>query len=193
MISPEHRQRPAGAPRRTGRRQPRRGPVAWLLIAALGFLAQAPSAGNTGAADDALGPSGLSLPRYVSLRADEVNLRTGPGIQYPIEWVYHRRHYPIEIIAEFDTWRRIRDPEGTEGWVHQSMLSGRRFALVTAEQAVLRHRPEADAAPVARLERGVIAEIGDCRAAWCRIAVAGLRGWLMRQQIWGIYPGESPD
>jgi SH3-like domain-containing protein len=81
------------------------------------------------------------LPRFVSLRASEVNLRTGPGIRYPIEWVFKRRDLPVEVVDEFESWRRIRDWEGTLGWVHQSMLRGRRTALVTGEPRVLRRAP----------------------------------------------------
>ncbi|HEX6977811.1 MAG TPA: SH3 domain-containing protein [Alphaproteobacteria bacterium] len=133
----------------------------------------------------------LPLPRYVSLRSDEVNVRTGPGVRYPVEWVFTRRHMPVEVIQEFEHWRKIRDVEGTEGWVHQSMLSGRRYALVTGEVRTLRRRPEADAPVVARVEPGVVGEIVECEGQWCRIDAGGIRGWLPRNEFWGVYPNET--
>ncbi|MFN7191350.1 MAG: SH3 domain-containing protein, partial [Rhodospirillales bacterium] len=110
----------------------------------------------------------LPVPRFVSLRSEEVNLRTGPGVRYPVERVFVRRQMPVEILQEFETWRRIRDRDGTEGWVHQSMLTGRRSAVVEGEMRNLRRRPETDAPVVARVEPGVIAAILECRDAWCR-------------------------
>jgi SH3-like domain-containing protein len=133
----------------------------------------------------------LPIPRFVSLRSEEVNLRTGPGVRYPVEWVFVRRQMPVEILQEFETWRRIRDRDGTEGWVHQSMLTGRRAAVVDGEMRNLRRRPEADAPIVARVEPGVIAAILECRDAWCRLETAGFRGWVQRTEIWGVYPNEA--
>src|SRR5579862_3380664 len=86
--------------------------------------------------------SGLPLPRFASLRSDEVNLRSGPGVRYPVDWIYTRRDLPVEVIAEFDTWRKIRDWQGTEGWVHQSFLSARRMVVVTGERRRLRADPD---------------------------------------------------
>jgi SH3-like domain-containing protein len=137
------------------------------------------------------GRTGLPLPRFVSLRAAEVNLRTGPGVRYPIDWVYHRRGLPVEVIDEFETWRRIRDHEGTTGWVHQSMLDGRRSILVNREASLLRRRPGPDAPAVALLEPGVIARVEGCEGAWCRVTVERHAGWLRRAQVYGLYPGET--
>lgn len=141
----------------------------------------------------AIGGSGLRIPRFVSLRPSEVNLRTGPGVQYPIDWVYRRAGMPVEVVAEFENWRKVRDWQGAVGWVHQSMLSGRRTALVTDGIQVLFRDPEETAPPVARLEPGVIAEIKNCGPGWCRVSAAGLRGWLKRGTFWGLYPGEGID
>jgi len=139
-----------------------------------------------------LGRSGLKLPRFVSLRAVEVNMRTGPGTRYPIDWVYRRRNLPVEIIDEFDTWRRIRDAEGTVGWVHQSMLQGKRFVLVTeANGILLRRDPQEDARSVARLEAGVIGQLETCGELWCVVEADGFKGWLERTQVYGIYREEE--
>jgi SH3-like domain-containing protein len=134
---------------------------------------------------------GLPVPRYVSLRSEEVNVRTGPGVRYPVEWVFQRRHMPVEVVEQFEHWRKIRDIEGTEGWVHQSMLSGKRYAIVTGEIRSLRARPEAGAKEVARLEPGVIAELLECQGPLCRLDAGGVKGWLPRAEFWGVYPGES--
>jgi SH3-like domain-containing protein len=135
--------------------------------------------------------TGLAVPRYVSLRSDEVNLRTGPGVRYPIEWVLQHRHMPVEVLAEFETWRKIRDFQGTEGWVHESMLSGRRYAVVTGAVRSLHRDPEPPSPVVARLEPGVVAEIVECRKDWCRLDSDGYKGWLTRADFWGVYPNEA--
>ena len=134
------------------------------------------------------------IPRFVSLRADSVNLRTGPGNRYPIEYIYHRKGYPLEIVAEFDQWRQVRDWQGTEGWVHQRMVNGTRNVVVQGAQRILRASAETGAPPVAKLDPGVIAHLLECTAAWCRIEVqngaSGVKGWLARNEIWGVLPGE---
>ncbi len=143
-------------------------------------------------------PSGLPLPRFVSLRAEEVNLRSGPGVRYPIDWVITKRDLPVEIIAEFDTWRKIRDHQGSDGWVHQTMLAGRRTVLVSGPagtQRRLRRTDKDDAASVAMLEAGVIGRLLQCprNGEFCRIEVEGYQGWLRRDEIWGIYRAEFID
>jgi len=133
----------------------------------------------------------LKLPRFASLRADEVNLRAGPGTRYPIEWVYKRRNLPVEVIDEFDTWRRIRDWQGTEGWVHQSMLNGRRSIIIVDDLAMLQRDPQEDARGVARLEAGVIGRVDSCGDIWCVVTAFNRKGWLRREQFYGVYPGEE--
>ena len=141
------------------------------------------------------GSSGLPLPRFVSLRAGEVNMRTGPGVQYPVEWVYTRKELPVEIIAEFETWRKVRDWEGTQGWVHQSMLSGKRTVLITGDVRMLRTADDAKSTTRARIEPGVVARLLDCPKGngWCRIEAAGLEGWLRHVDFWGAYKSEVFD
>lgn len=136
----------------------------------------------------------LPVPRFVSLRSEEVNLRTGPGVRYPVEWVFVRRQMPVEITQEFENWRRVRDREGTEGWVHQSMLTGRRTAVVLGDSGTLvelKRRAEAAAPGLARVEAGVIANLIECQGDWCRVEAGGFRGWLERTHIWGVYAQET--
>jgi SH3-like domain-containing protein len=132
----------------------------------------------------------LPVPRFVTLRSDKVNVRTGPGEQYPIDWVFTRKDMPVEIVAEFNHWHRIRDVEGTEGWVQERMVTGKRAVIVRGQQRALRERPSGEAAIVARAEPGVIARLLECQQGWCRVEASGVNGWLKREEIWGVYPGE---
>jgi SH3-like domain-containing protein len=131
------------------------------------------------------------LPHFAALRADEVNLRTGPGERYPIAWVYHRKGLPVEVTATFDVWRKVRDSDGTEGWVHQRMLTGERSILVRGSEQTLFADPAASAQPVARAEPGVVARLLECRASWCRVETQGIKGWLPESDVWGVEPGET--
>ena len=139
--------------------------------------------------------SGLTLPRYVSLRATKVNMRTGPGVQYPVEWVYRRQFLPIEITAEYGAWRKVRDWRGAQGWVHQKMLSGRRTFIVTYKVRTLRRRPDARSPGMASLEPGVIGRVQFCSVGsiWCGVEVDGHDGWLRRAEFWGVYRHESVE
>lgn len=133
----------------------------------------------------------LPLPRFVSLRAEEVNVRTGPGVRYPINWVFHKRDLPVEIVAEFENWRKVRDVDHAEGWVHQSMLSGRRSVVIVGGVRDLKSDPTATAMAIARLEPGVIGRLEKCDDIWCKVTAAGYDGWLERRDLWGIYPHEQ--
>jgi SH3-like domain-containing protein len=137
--------------------------------------------------------TGLPLPRWASLRSDDVNLRAGPGTRYPVDWVYRRRDLPVEIEREFEVWRLIRDQDGVRGWVHEATLVGRRSFVVLGSERVLRAAAADDAAPVARLEPGVVGRIRDCAAGkpWCEMQVGEYRGWLKRDEVWGTYPDEA--
>lgn len=141
-----------------------------------------------------LGPvTNLPLPRYVSIKVKEANVRRGPSLSHRIDWVYQRRHLPVQITAEYGNWRRIRDIEGAGGWVHYSLLSGSRYVLVTGADAMLWSKPEAGSLAVARAEPGVIAELGDCTSDWCEVEAGGLDGWIRKDQVWGVDPGEIRD
>jgi len=137
--------------------------------------------------------TGLPLPRWAALRTDDVNMRSGPGTRYPIEWVYKRRDLPVQIEREFEVWRLVRDSEGIKGWVHQATLVGHRSFLVSGEEAILRRRPDDAAEPVARLRPGVVGRLRSCDAAspWCEVRGGDYRGYLRRDTVWGIAPGEA--
>ncbi len=159
-----------------------------VLAAATFAPAQADTTGSV---------SGLPLPRYVSLKADKVNMHIGPAKNYETKWVYQRAGLPVEITAEFENWRRIRDVDGTEGWVYHSLLSGRRTAVVTAktknELITIHETPNAESAVAAQLEAGVIGSVEDCNISWCRITGRGFEGWILQQRLWGVYPNEKLD
>jgi SH3-like domain-containing protein len=135
--------------------------------------------------------TGLPVPRFVSLGADQVNLRYGPGREYPVSWVLARRGLPVEIIAEFDAWRKVRLHDSDEGWIHSSLLSSRRTIVIKDAIADVRRTPSDDGRVVLRAEPGVIGELLDCEENWCRVDIQGRRGWLGRQAFWGALPGVS--
>ncbi len=162
------------------------GALVAALIAALLLCGPGPAAPVPFGAGPALA-SKLKVPRFVSLRFGKVNLRTGPGKDHPIEWVYRRRGLPVEVIRDYDTWRQVRDRWGTVGWIHVSNLTGRRTVLIDPKSALLRRTPQEAAAAVARAEAGAIAELRKCAAAWCRISAEGHTGWVRRSQIWGLH------
>jgi SH3-like domain-containing protein len=122
-----------------------------------------------------------------------VNLRTGPGLRYPVEWVYKRRDLPVQIEREFEVWRLIRDQEGVKGWVHQATLAPRRTAVVIGGEQVLRQSADAGSEAVAKLKPGVILRLRSCEAAadWCQAQAGDYRGWIRRTEIWGTFPGEA--
>jgi len=132
------------------------------------------------------------LPRFVSLRADKVNVRVGPGVRYPINWVYVRKGLPVEVLAEFELWRKVRDRDGVEGWVHKSLLSGGRSAIVTGGIQTL-YRQAGGTIPVLRVETGVQGQLRACTKSHCRLRIAGSDGWIDRRRIWGVYPNEIFD
>jgi SH3-like domain-containing protein len=145
------------------------------------------------AAADEAKPAPLPVPRFVSMRHGEVNVRVGPGTRYPIAWVFVRTNLPVEVIQEYETWRKIRDSEGTEGWVHEAALQGRRFVVVVGAIRAVRSAPVPDAGLVARAEPGVIGRLEKCppeSVEWCQVELGGVRGWLRRGEIWGVYPAE---
>ncbi|MGF0537653.1 SH3 domain-containing protein [Agrobacterium sp. ES01] len=170
--------------------------VSSLTIAALLLLA---ASLPTAAQSTSKGPSGLPLPRFVSLKAARVNLRVGPGTDYAVSWLYLKSGLPVEIIQEYENWRRVRDADGTEGWVSQSLLSGERTAVAapwmrgnTDDVFVNMRRDSLDtAAIIAKLQPGVIMKLDECTGNWCRAETGEIEGWVAQREIWGAYPGEA--
>jgi SH3-like domain-containing protein len=138
-----------------------------------------------------LNPSGLPIPRYVSLKSDEVNMRVGPGKRYPITLVYRREHLPVMIIEEFAHWRRIRDFEGSTGWVHKGLLDGMRTAIIMDKQQNLYARPEATSRTVMRADAMVVGEVKACLPDWCMLEIEGHDGWIRKADIWGVSREET--
>lgn len=141
--------------------------------------------------------SGLPVPRFVSLKTDKVNVRAGPAKDHDVAWIYTRAGMPVEITAEFDNWRRIRDWEGAEGWVYHSLLSGRRTATVASkaktkdEISTLLDKPDGKGSVVAKLQAGVLGTVKRCTGAWCRLVGDGFDGWIAQERLWGVYPNEK--
>jgi SH3-like domain-containing protein len=148
----------------------------------------------------AVGPaSGLPVPRFVSLKTDKVNVRLGPAKDHEVAFVYGRSALPVEVIAESDNWRRIRDWEGAEGWVYHSLLSGRRTALVAPQSKgkdvllPLHAKPDGKSYVSAQLESGVLGAVKRCGDGWCRISGDGFDGWIEQQRLFGVYPNEKVE
>ena len=141
--------------------------------------------------------TGLPLPRFVSLKSDPVNVRRGPGQDYDVAFTFVRTGLPVEIIEEFGNWRKIRDSEGSEGWVFHSLLSGRRTAIVAPWEQdgryAARSTAEPTAAIVAYLEPRVVAEVDECTGTWCLLSGKGFEGWIEQERLWGVYPNEAID
>lgn len=133
----------------------------------------------------------LPIPRFVSLRSNKVNSHVGPGKTYPIEWVYARADLPVEIIAEFDTWRQIRDRDGAISWVHKSLLSGKRTVLIKTPSTPLKRQPQTEASNVAIVDKNVIVKIKECRSEWCYVTINGYKGWMKKDSLWGVYDHEQ--
>lgn len=166
--------------------------VSLALAASLG--SSLPAASLTGAVSAGRGPvTNLPLPRYVSLKAAEGNARRGPSTAQRIDWVFTRRGMPLQIIAEYENWRQVRDRDGATGWMHYTLLSGTRTVLIEQDLVPIRDAPEDGSAEVARLQAGVIARLLECRPEWCRISVDGYRGWLRKAAVWGVDPEEARD
>jgi SH3-like domain-containing protein len=161
------------------------------FLAATGAPALAQSA--------AKGASGLPLPRFVSLKSKRVNMRIGPSTDYAVSWMYMKTGMPVEIIQEYENWRRIRDADGTEGWVNQALLSGERTAVAAPWMrgkgkdiyVNMRREPQTSATVVAKLEPGVMIRIGECNGDWCKATADQANGWVSQGEIWGAYPGEA--
>ena len=132
----------------------------------------------------------LPIPRYVSLKAEEGNVRRGPSQSHRIDWVFKHRNMPLEVTGEHGHWRRVRDRDGQGGWVHYSLLSGARFVIIEGDLTALRVKPRTEAEVNAYAEAGVVARLGSCDLDWCRITAGGYRGWTLKSNLWGVDPSE---
>jgi SH3-like domain-containing protein len=182
---------PVTAPRRTF------GSAVLSIAAALAALiAIGCTCGPVRAAGDTV-TSGLPVPRFVSLKADRVTVRGGPDKDHDVAWIYTRAGWPVEITAEFENWRRIRDCDGAEGWVYHSLLSGKRMVAVQlktkTDLASLYQAPDLHSAVSARLQVGVLGTVKRCTGAWCQISGDGFAGWIEQSALWGVYPGEKVE
>lgn len=152
--------------------------------------------GSTSALPErSLGKSGLPLPRFVSLKTDRVNVRRGPSSQHDVSWVFTRKELPVEIIAEFEHWRRVRDSDGEEGWIYQSLLAGRRTIMVAPwrknNNVPLLDEPSTTSGKVALVSGGVVGRVRSCDGQWCRVTVSDYDGYIEQAMLWGVYPGEQ--
>ena len=171
--------------------------IALAGVLAMSHLAAAQEvnqSANAPASGPILGPeTHLPLPRYVSLKSNEANVRRGPSLSHRIDWVFQRRTMPLQITAEYGHWRRVVDREGQGGWVHYTMLSGARYVIVEQDGLMLHRRPDPVTLEVAQLERGVVARLGECEPEWCRLTAQGYRGWAPKAALWGVSPEELRD
>ena len=160
-----------------------------------GLMALCLGAGPVVAQDaTARGPvTNLPVPRYVSMKAGEGNVRRGPSLTHRIDWVFKRRDMPLQITAEHGHWRRVQDRDGAGGWVHYALLSGVRTVLVEKDMLPAHARPDPQSPINAAFELGVVARLGACTPEWCRISAGGYRGWVQKQHLWGVLPDEVRD
>jgi SH3-like domain-containing protein len=166
--------------------RPASGVGRWLAVIAVG-LALVMHAGLAAAARETGSDTGLPIPRFVSLRADTVNMRAGPGLRYPIEWVFKRQGLPMAVLEEFNAWRKVRTADGTRGWVHAAMLTGKRTArVVGGSMRALLAEPADTASTIALVEPGAIGTLDDCNGAYCRVDLGAHSGWLKRSDIFGV-------
>lgn len=155
--------------------------IAVFLLSANGVLAAVPN--NT-----------LPIPRFVSIKSSEANMRAGPNVRYPIQWVFVKKGEPVEVIAEFEQWRKIRDKQGDQAWIHESMLSGRRHVIIIGNKPqVLYKKDSVGSGALLRVEPEVRGELLSCEKDWCRVKIAGEKGWMEKKTLWGVYPSEVTE
>lgn len=145
-----------------------------------------------------VGKSGLPLPRFVSIKANKVNMRVGPGTDYKVDWMYTKSGLPLEILQEYDNWRKVRDSEGAEGWISKSLLSGKRTAIVAPwkkgeanSYITMKNDPSSEATVVAKMEPGLVVKVSSCQNSWCQVEANAIKGYAQQTQLWGVYPDET--
>lgn len=172
--------------------------LAVSMLLAVGFMASLPlfhsALFNSAHAQEAklvVQGSGLPVPRFVTLKSDEVNMRVGPGREYPLSWVYKQKNLPLKVIAEFDVWRKVIDHEGTTGWVHSQLVTLKRYALIQSRLTKLHRKADETSAVLAVADKGVLLELQICEPLWCRVASDDLRAYVRRDAIWGVLETET--
>ena len=148
--------------------------------------------------------TGLPIPRFVSLKSKITNIRSGPSNQHSVKWVYHKKGYPVKVVAEFERWRKIKDLDGEEGWAHESILSGNRYVIITngtikdaelgkslSQEILLMRKPAVNSQPIARIQLGAVCSLKSCQADWCEIICESHKGWVPGSDIWGITSADS--
>lgn len=164
----------------------------YLVAALVGALSLAVISAP-GFARDAGPVTNLPLPRFVSMKASEGNVRRGPSLTHRIDWVFKHRDMPLQVTAEHGHWRRVEDREGQGGWIHYSLLSGVRTVIIEKNMLPLHMRPDAEAPVTVALEAGVIARLGKCDLEWCQLRSGGFRGWAPKSRLWGVSAEEIRD
>lgn len=171
-----------------------------IAVTPLGMAHGQGASASSGSRSADFAGSGLPVPRFVSLKSDRVNLRKGPGTEYPTIWVYRRAGLPVEVIREYEGWREVRDSEGVSGWVSQQLLSGRRTALIepwslkpgaTPVHTTLRSSESETSGEVAKVEAGVISNVHACDGKWCEVSVESFKGFVPQKTLWGVYEAEK--
>tara|TARA_B100001778_G_scaffold332855_1_gene340076 strand:- start:1165 stop:1674 length:510 start_codon:yes stop_codon:yes gene_type:complete len=161
-----------------------------IIFALSCFLFAQPAAAQT--QEELFNPSGLQIPRFVSLKSNKIFSRKGPGKRFPIEWVYQQKDLPVEIVQEFDVWRKIKDYEGSESWVHQGLLSGKRTAIALQDPYTqLYKKKERDTKVIGLVEKGATVELLGCFDDWCKVEALNYKGWIEKKNLWGIYESEK--
>ncbi|MFP7571902.1 SH3 domain-containing protein [Marivita sp. S2033] len=160
------------------------GPLLSVGLAVAVLIAEPVAAEEKGAVTN------LPLPRFVSMKASEGNVRRGPSLSHRIDWVYKRRNMPLQITAEHGHWRRVQDRDGAGGWVHYALLSGVRTAIVEVDMLTLFARPDPSSPVNAQLSMGVVAEVRQCEVEWCELSAGGYKGWARKGSYWGVRESE---
>lgn len=141
-------------------------------------------------AADPMEGTGLPVPRFATLKSDNAFVRTGPSMDYPIKWIYKRKDLPVEIVQEYDSWRKIKDPQGETGWVHKLLLSGKRTAIIESKQAVTAYEDDDMDRAIAQIEPGTIIHLEECNKLLCRTDFSSYEGWVEKKSLWGVYDSE---
>ena len=164
----------------------------WLgLILGITSMAVPTSSAQAQEARITIQGTGQPLPRFMTLKSDKVHMRTGPGMKYPITYLYQREGMPLKVVREFDVWREVVDLDGVKGWMHSSTLSLKRMAMVTASGVNVLENASASSTVVALAEKGAVVELLVCDTEWCRIESGRQRGWIQKRYLWGVFSDEA--